>query len=258
MNTNRKTLVSEKDKPMDTHRQAAIIVGVMFIIATVTAILGLLFYQPILSGPDYFINGAAQKNQVIVGALMELILACTAIGTAIGLFPVLRPYGERIALGHLFFRFLEAVVITIGIVAVLSLLTLSQAFVAAAASDAAAYQVAGNLLRAVYKWTSMLGPLFFLGVNTLMYSYLLYKSKLVPRLLAVLGLSGATLVLGYALLVMSGVAVQGTAPLVVLALPIAVYEMILAVWLIVKGFSSSAIASQDTTTRKLVAEPLAP
>jgi hypothetical protein len=258
MNTNRKTLVSEKDKPMDTHRQAATIVGVMFIIATVTAILGLLFYQPILSGPDYFINGAAQKNQVIVGALMELILACTAIGTAIGLFPVLRPYGERIALGHLFFRFLEAVVITIGIVAVLSLLTLSQAFVAAAASDAAAYHAAGNLLRAVYKWTSMLGPLFLLGVNTLMYSYLLYKSELVPRLLAVLGLSGATLVLGYAMLVMFGAAVQGTAPLVVLALPIAVYEMILAVWLIVKGFNSSAIASQATTTRNLVAEPLVP
>ena len=249
MNTNRKTVVSGKGIPADTHRQAAISVGIMFIIATVTAILGLLFYQPILSGPDYFINGAAQKNQVIVGALMELILACTAIGTAIGLFPVLRPHGERIALGHLFFRFLEAVVITIGIVAVLSLLTLSQAFVAAAASDAAAYHVAGNLLRAVYKWTSMLGPLFLLGVNTLMYSYLLYKSKLVPRPLAVLGISGATLVFSYAMLVMFGVAVQGAAPLVVLALPIAAYEMILAGWLIVKGFHSSAVAYTSAKTQ---------
>ncbi len=230
----------------------------MFIIATVSAILGLLFYQPILSGPDYFINGAAQKNQVIVGALMELILACTAIGTAIGLFPVLRPYGERIALGHLFFRFLEAVVITVGIVAVLSLLTLSKNFVVAPAPEASAYPVAGILLLSVYKWTSMLGPLLFLGINTLMYSYLLYKSKLVPRPLAVLGLTGATLVFAYALLVLLGAAVQGAAPLVVLALPIAVYEMILAVWLIVKGFNSSAIASQATTTSKLVAEPLVP
>ena len=259
MNTNRKTTVSEKDNPLDTHRQAATIVGVLFIFATVSAMLGLLFfYPPILTGPDYLINGAAHTNQVLLGALMELVLVCTAIGTAIGLFPVLRPYGERIALGHLFFRFLEAVVITIGIVAVLSLLTLSQDFVAAAAPDAATYHAAGTLLLAVYKWTSMLGPLFFLGVNTLMYSYLLYKSKLVPRPLAILGLTGATLVFGYAMLVLFGAAVQGAAPLIVLALPIAVYEMILAVWLIVKGFNSSAIASQATTTRNLVAEPLAP
>ena len=88
----------------------------------------------------------------------------------------------------------------------------------------------------------MLGPLFMLGVNTLIYSYLLYKSKLVPRPLAVLGLTGATLVFVYALLVLFGVAVQGASPLIVLALPIALYEMILAVWLIIKGFNSSAIA----------------
>ena len=159
----------------------------MFIFATVSAILGLLFYPPILTGPDYLINGAAHANQVVLGALMELVLVCTAIGTAIGLFPVLRPYGERIALGHLCFRFLEAVIITIGIVAVLSLLTVSQNFVAAAAPDASAFLVAGTLLRAVYKWTFVLGPLLFLGINTLMYSYLLYKSRLVPRPLAVLG-----------------------------------------------------------------------
>jgi hypothetical protein len=249
MNTNRKTTVSEKGMPVDTHRQAAISVGVMFIIATVTAILGLLFYQPILTGPDYLMNGAAHTNQVIMGVLMELILVCTAIGTAIGLFPILRPYSERIALGHLFFRFLEAIAITIGIVAILSLVTLSKNFVAAAAPEAAAYHAAGNLLRAVYKWTSMLGPLFFLGLNTLMYSYLLYKSKLVPRPLAVLGITGATLVFVYALLVMFGAAVQGAAPLILLALPIAAYEMILAVWLIVKGFNPSAIASQATKTQ---------
>ena len=249
MNTNRKTRISEKDKPMDTHRQTAIIVGVLFIFATVSAILGLLFYQPILTGPDYLMNGAGQKNQVILGALMELVLVCTAIGTAIGLFPVLRPYGEGIALGHLFFRFLEATVITVGIVAILTLLTLSQAFVAAAAPDVSAYHAAGTLLSGVYKWTSMLGPLFFLGVNTFMYSFLLYKSKLVPRPLAALGLTGATLVFGYAMLVMFGVAVQGTAPLVVLALPIAAYEMILAGWLIVKGFNSSAVTFTSAKTQ---------
>ena len=233
---------------MNTNRRAAAIVGVLFIFATVSAILGLLFYQPILTGPDYLINGAASKNQVILGVLMELVLVCTAIGTAIGLFPVLRPYGERIALGHIFFRFLEAVIITIGLVAVLSLSTLSQAFVAAAAPDASAFHAVGTLLLAVYKWTSMLGPLMMLGVNTLMYSYLLYKSRLVPRPLAVLGLTGATLVFGAALVVLSGVATQLSTPVILMAMPVAIFEMVFAGWLIVKGFNPAAIASESART----------
>lgn len=248
MNTNRQT-TTKGDKHMNTNRQAATFVGVMFILATVSSMLGLFyFYPPILTGPDYLINGAAHQNQVILGALMELVLVVTAIGTAIGLFPVLRPYGERIALGHLCFRFLEAVVITIGIVAVLSLLTLSQDFVAAAAPDASAYHAAGTLLLAVYKWTSMLGPLFFLGVNTLMYSSLLYKSKLVPRPLAVFGLTGATAVLGYAMLVIFGVAVQAADRWVLLAMPIGIFEMVFAGWLIAKGFNPSATAAKSAKT----------
>ncbi len=225
---------------MNTNRQAAVLIGIMFILASATAILGLLFYQPILTGPDFLTNGAENTTRVIAGALMELILVITAIGTAIGLFPTLRPYGERIALGHLFFRFLEAVVISVGIVAVLSLLILSQTYVAENAANAAAYHVSGTLLQAVYKTTSMLGPLFLLGINTLMYSYLLFKSKLVPRPLAGMGLTGATLVLVYAMLVLFGVVVQG--PATVLVMPVALYEMFLAVWLIVKGFNPSAAA----------------
>ncbi len=232
---------------MNTNRKNAVIVGIFFIFATVTAILGFLLYQPILSGPDYLVNGAAHKDQVILGVLMELILAVADIGTAIGLFPILKQYGERIALGHLFLRFFEAVVIVIGIVSVLSLLTLSQDFVAASAPDATAYHVSGILLHAVYSWTSILGPIFLLGLNTLMYSYLLFKSKLVPRPLALLGLTGAVLVLSYAMLVIFGVAVQGSG-FTLLAMPVAVYEMILAVWLITKGFNSCATIAESAKT----------
>jgi hypothetical protein len=249
MMSTKRTATIDGDNDMRSNKQAATIVGVLFIFATVSAMLGLLvFYPPILTGPNYLTNGAAHTNQVLLGALMELVLVCTAIGTAIGLFPVLRPYGERIALGHLCFRFLEAVAITIGIVALLSLLTLSQDFVAAAAPDASAYHASGTLLLAVYTWTSMLGPLFFLGINTIMYSYLLYTSKLVPRPLSVMGMTAAILVFGYAMLVLFGVAVQGKDPFIVLALPIFAYEMILAVWLIFKGFNPAAIASAPAQT----------
>jgi hypothetical protein len=249
MTSTRQTTVIEGAKPTPANRQTAAFVGVMFILATVSAMLGLLvFYPPILTGPDYLINGAAHANQVRLGALMELVLVCTAIGTAIGLFPVLRPYGERIALAHLCFRFLEAVIILVGIVAVLSLLTVSQVFVAAAAPDASTYHVSGVLLHAVYRWAFMFGPLFFLGINTLMYSSLLYKSRLVPRPLAALGLIGATLVFGYGMLVLFGVAVQGADQFMLLALPIALYEMILAGWLIVKGFNPAASAAGPAKT----------
>jgi hypothetical protein len=248
MNTTKQTAVSIGDKHMNTNRQSAALVGVLFILATVSAILGLYFYQPILAGPDYLVNGAANASQVSLGALMELILVGTAIGTAIVLFPVLRPYSERIALGHLCFRFLEAAIITIGIVSMLSLSTLSQNFVAAAAPDASAYNAAGTVLRTIYTWTSALGPLIMLGINTLMYSYLLYKSKLVPRPLAVLGLTGAVLVFVGGLLVLFGIAPQLSVAVVLLAMPIAAYEMILAVWLIAKGFNSSATASESART----------
>jgi hypothetical protein len=179
---------------------------------------------------------------------MESILVCSAIGTAVGLFPFLRKYNESIALGYLCFRFLEAVIITIGIVAVLSLLTLSQEFVAAAAPNASAFQTSGTVLRAVHDWTFMLGPNFMLGINTAMYSYLLYKSRLVPRFIAAMGLTGAILVFIAALLEMFGVILQVSVWGVLLAMPVAAYEMILAVWLIVKGFNPSTTASRSAKT----------
>jgi hypothetical protein len=231
---------------MNTHRRAAIFTGIMFICATVSAMLGLLyFYPPMLTGPNYLINGAAHTNEVRLGALMEVVVVLANIGTAIGLFPVLRPYGERLAIGHLVFRFLECVAITVGIVAILSLLALSQDFVAAATPDASAYHTSGTVLLATYKWTSMLGPLFFLGINTFMYSSLLYKSKLVPRPLAAWGLTGATLVLGAGMLVLFG-ASSLSSPTIFLILPIAVFEMVFAGWLIVKGFNPAALASAPT------------
>ncbi|MDQ0884109.1 DUF4386 domain-containing protein [Peribacillus sp. V2I11] len=230
---------------MNTTKKSALIVGVLFILAAVTAIIGLILYKPILNGPDYLINGSEHANQVILGALMELILVASAIGTATTMFPILRRYNETIALWHVFFRFLEAIVITIGVISVLSLLTLSREFVAAGAPDTASFQTSGIVLKAIHDWTFMLGPLFMLGINTMMYSYIFYKSKLVPRFIPILGMTGATLVFICALLVMFGVIQQISVWGAILALPVAANEMILAVWLIVKGFNGSALASMS-------------
>jgi hypothetical protein len=254
MATAMRSTAAKQTRSETSTRPAAITVGVLFIFATVSAILGLLFYGPIV-GPDYLVRGAEDKNQVILGAIMELTLVVTAIGTAIGLFPILRRCGERIALAHLCFRFLEAVVITVGVVAALSPVTLSQEFVATPGLDASVFRASGSLLLAVREWTIILGPLLFLGVNTTMYSYLLFKSRLVPRPLASLGLVGATLVTLAAFLAMFDIAPPFTPVSGLLSAPIATYEMILAGWLILKSFSASAAASQParTATNELVA-----
>ena len=228
---------------MNSNKQAAKIVGVLFILAAVTAIIGLNLYAPILNGPDYLIKGSEHANQVIIGAVMELILVASVVGTATTMFPILRKYNETIALWHVCFRFLEAIIITVGVISVLSLLTLSREFVATGATDSASFQASGTVLKAIHDWTFMLGPLFMLGINTMMYSYIFYKSKLVPRFIPILGMTGATCVFSCALLVMFGVIQQVSVLGGILALPVAANEMILAVWLLVKGFNQSALAS---------------
>jgi hypothetical protein len=185
---------------------------------------------------------------VLLGVFMELILVVTAIGTAVGLFPLLRKYNESLALGYLCFRFLEAVFISIGVVAVLALLALSQDFVAGVTRNASAFQASGTQLLAVKDWTFVLGPHLMLGVNTVIYTYLLYKSRLVPRFIAAWGIIGGALVLFAALLEVFDVVPLFSTPVVLMAMPIAFYEMVLAVWLIAKGFNASAVAVPPART----------
>jgi len=225
---------------MYTSNTASKMVGFFFILAAVSAIVGLLLYDPILNSPSYFVDGSAHGNQVVWGAIMELVLVCSAIGTSITMFPLLRKYNESLALGHVCFRFLEAVIILIGIISVLSLLSLSRAYTSGIVTDTISLEATGVLLKAIHEWTFMLGPNFMLGINTMLYSYIFYKSGLVPKFIPILGMTGASLVFIAALLEMFGVISQISVWGVMLALPVAANEMILAVWLIIKGFNSTA------------------
>lgn len=200
-------------------------------------------YDPILNSSEYLTTGAEHGNQVVLGAIMELILVVTAIGTATTMFPILRKYNETIALWHVCFRFLEAIVITVGVISVLSMLTLSREFVAASAPNIAAFQASGTSLKALHDWTFLLGPNFLLGINTMMYSYIFWKSRLVPGFIPALGITGAILIFLCAILVMFGVFPQISVWGAILAVPVAVNEMSLAVYLIVKGFNKSVFDS---------------
>ena len=229
---------------MNSNRKTAIIVGVLFITSTVTGILSIVFLGSILDTSDYLIKVSENENQVIIGALLELIMAAAFVGIPVMLFPILKKHNKSIALGYVVARIFEAVLVVVGVISLLSLLTLSQEYGQAGAPDASFFQTLGTLSLAVRDWTHLLGPMIFASLGALMFNYLLYISKLIPRFISVWGLIGATLFLAAGLLGMFGIGSFSTISNI-LVLPHALQEMFLAVWLIVKGFNSSAIASES-------------
>lgn len=233
---------------MNSNRKIARIAGVLFITSTVASIVGNVgFLNPILDNPAYLLQIFANENRVLIGAFFSLIAAFAAAGIAISLYPILRRYNEGLALGSVGFRIIEGVLYTVGIISVLLLLTLSQEFVKVGAPVSSYFQTSGVLLLAVRKWADLTGILaFYLGA--LMYYAIFYQSKLIPRWLSGWGLVGATLGIVASLLVMFGLIGTFSTVQIVLNLPIAVQEMVLAIWLIVRGFNSSAIASLPAKT----------
>ena len=228
---------------MNSNRDIAILVGVLYILAAVTAIIGFALYQPILSDFEYIIKGSANETQVIWGVFNELILAFSVIGISVLMFPIINKENENIAIGYVCFQLLEAILIIIGIISILSIVTLSQEFEKAVAPNTSSYLTAGKLLVTIHNWTFLLGPNLALGPSTLIMSYFLYDSKLVPRFISVLGLIGGALIFLCALLMIFGVFLQVSVSGAILAIPVFAYEMCLAMWLIFKGFNSSVIYS---------------
>ena len=227
--------MTTKEK-MNTHRKTAIIVGVLFIVATFASSLGVFILSPILDAPDYLIGVSANENQVIRAALFMLVYVVAAVGIAIMMYPILKKYNEALALGYVAARTIEGVLFIVYAVTLLLLLTLSQEFVKAGTPDASYFQTGGTLLITASDWTFSLGLRLTFGLSALILNYLLYQSKLIPRWLSGWGFVGATLV--FALLLLEFFSINLSE---ILDFPIALQEMVFAVWLIVKGFNSSAI-----------------
>jgi len=227
---------------MNSNRKTAIIVGVLFITATVVSSLYYVILDPILNAPDYLVKVSANKTQVIIGVIFYLIDCAAVVAIPIMLFPIFKRHNEALALGYVSSRIIESVTLIVGHISLLSLLTLSQEYVQAAAPDALHFQALGALLLAVIDWTHLLGVEIVFSLTALILNYILYQSKLIPRFVSVWGLIGAILLLASGLLGMFGL--SPSPPISwFFTLPIAINEMVLAVWLIVKGFNSSAIVS---------------
>lgn len=229
---------------MNTKRRTAIIAGVLFIIATAASLLGSGLTGSIVGAPDYLVQVAANKNLVVLGALLTFVAAAGSAGIAISLYPVLRKHNEGLALGAVAFRLVEAVFYIVGALGLLSLLSLGQEYASAGSQAAPTLQVLGTLLLAVRSWAGFVFGVISFCMGAAMYYYVLYQSRLIPRWLSTWGLAGLALVFSMALLIAFGERPSGPSGLLVLlAVPIALQEIVLAVWLIVKGFNPSAIAS---------------
>jgi hypothetical protein len=241
-----------KGSPLGTYRKNAISVGVLFIIATVLGVMGKMkFLSPILDAPDLLIKVSNNQNQVIIGSLLVLASAFACAGIAIGLYPVLRKHNEALALGSVGFRVLEAMLYIVGVVCTLSLLKLSQGFESAGAANASPFQISGTLLLAVKDSAGMLSVVTF-TMGALMYYYVFYRSKLIPRWLSGWGIVGAALSLACILLTMFGQLIPFSTVFILLQLPIGLQEMVLALWLIAKGFNQTAVAFGVAKTAPIV------
>ncbi|OBZ10289.1 DUF4386 domain-containing protein [Bacillus sp. FJAT-26390] len=221
---------------MKQDRMNGIILGIFYILAAGASIIAVVCYEPVLSEQWYMAVANGSETEVIIGVLNDLLLVVTAVGTAVMLFPYLRHWNEHIALGYLCLRFMEAVFIAIGLVGILALLHLSSEYQAASPASEGNLQTIGVVLQSFHSWTSVLGPNLMLGINTSLYSYLLFRTGLVPKPLAIVGMATAVLVFIAGLLNMFDIIGSFSVAKGLIALPVGVYEMSLAVWLIVKGF----------------------
>ena len=228
---------------MNTNRKTAITVGILFIVATVASLLSTVaFLKPILDAPDYLGRIFANENQILIGSLIHIIGAFACAGIAIALYPVLRKYNEGLALGSVGFRIAEAMLYVFGSIGILLLLPLSQEFIKAGMPGASYFQTLAISLLSMRDWTGILAVITF-GPGALMYYTVFYQAKLIPRWLSGWGLIAAALCLISGILVMFNIIDFFTPVQIVLNIPIALQEMVLAVWLIVKGFNLPAIAS---------------
>src|SRR6266566_1113939 len=228
-----------KRVPMDSLRKTALVAGVLYLL-TFVSIPTLLLYGSV-KGANYII-GAGPDTAAIIGGISEIIVALAGIGTAVVLFPVLKRQNEAAALGLVASRVLEASTIFVGVAFIMSIVTLRQT---GAGADTL---VIGHALVTMYDRMFLIGQSFMPVVDDLLLGFLLYQSRLVPRVLPLIGIVGAALLVASDIAVLFGLIGQRAAPAALAALPVALFEFSLGVYLVVKGFKPSPITAGMAAT----------
>jgi hypothetical protein len=243
-----------KERPNGTDRKTAAIVGVLFILGTVPALLSLPLALNTVNAPDHLTAISTNEGQMVIFTAIKLIMGIACAGIGLALYPIVKKYNEGLAFGAAGFRVIEGAVDVVGALLYVALLALSQEFVKAGAPASSYFQTADVVINAGIGWFRDVAMLLTFGIGALMYYIVFYQYRLVPRWLTVWGLVGITLTIISALLVMFHLLPPFGMIQVILNLPILPQELVLAVWLIAKGFNPSAVASgaAKTVTNELL------
>ncbi len=231
----------KKEIKMRTYRGNAIAAGVLFILCSAAAILSIVPLGAPVGAPVNLARLAANDNRVVLTALIEFVWAATGMGIAMALYPVLRKFNPALALGSVVGRVVENVFILGGTLSLLALLTVSQQ--AAGSAAPSLFQAIGDVLVAVREWAPGFVAVIAFCVGSILYNYVLYRSRLVPRWLSGWGFLAIVLSMVAALYAGFTQEFGFTTVNNVLSIPIGLQEMALAIWLIAKGFDRSALAS---------------
>jgi hypothetical protein len=225
----------DSNKPIDPTRKTSLVAGILYLVTFVSSIPAAFLLAPVLNNPDYIVSGGA-NIQVISGACLDLVNALAAIGTAVALFWVVKRQNESFALGFVTTRIVEGTTVIIGVVCILALVTIQQTSLVG--TDSAALIAVGQALVAIRNWTFTIGPSLMPALNALLLGTLMYRSRLVPRLIPAAGLIGFPLQLSTVILTMFGI----NFPLwsAISLVPIFFWELSLGLWMAIKGFNQSA------------------
>jgi hypothetical protein len=241
-NTNTNTNTGTPKPPMDATRKAARAAGLFYIATFVFSIPALALYDGVLNNPN-FVLGAGSASGVLWGGLIEVLTGLTGIGTAVALYPVIKRHGPGRAVGFVASRTLEAAMIFSGVLAVLTVYTLRQNF--AGGTDTASLTTTASALVAFKNWTFLIGPGVMPAINAMCFATIMYRSRLVPRWIPTLGLIGAPLLLISSTASLFGAWEQVSATAFAFALPIAVWEFSIGVYMAVKGFRTPSVTDTD-------------
>lgn len=233
------------DRPQGTHRKTAAIVGILFIIGTVSGILSGVVTIPIMAGSTYPLNVSANETQWMIGTLFVMLMGLSLAMMPVMLYPIFKKHNEVLAGGAVLFRgAIEAISYAVMVISMLLMLTVSE-MAGKAGADASLVQTIGAMLTATKDWTEMWGAIIF-TIGGLMIYTLFYQTRLVPRWLSGWGLIGGVLYIVANVVSMFGPLHRAPSIGVgigLLLVPTAIQEMVFAVWLIAKGFNPSAIAA---------------
>lgn len=230
-------------------RKTAIFVGAMYVAGFVVGIGGNMMIQSTISAPDHLSTVVANSLMVTIGAILWLLAVIGDAAHGVLMFPVLKPHSERMAIGYLAFRIIDAVFIAVMVLLLLLQIPLGSEYLKTAANGAAYLQALSAVTVQGSQYAYAIG-MSALGVSGLMLCYTLYKSKLVPRFFAIWGL------VGYAVIFVGMLSeIMGSGLGLMSSLPGGLWEVSMGVWLIAKGFNSSAFA-QNTASPAILADPL--